>query len=397
MRLLDLFARLFLSLFLKGTFARKLCASVSVLSLCAVRELHASETAAAAVSAVSSPVVWILSAVVLLLIVFYIKDRIKIRSLSRLQAMTTHLPVQWGVCDEQGNIFFHNESAGHESAAVPKTIQDLNIELYEELQSVLPSVFETNDRKSIEFSAYSTQYKIDLTPLSKKDFGVPAALWIVHDVSDLANAYSERMQMFELLQNTLRSIDDAVISTNCDGEITLANPSALRMIGLKQAEVRGKPFDEVFPLKNDQGESLVSQVMLSRGSFPFHSQMKVKDRSELFVDGLITPIIEDQLIIGTVLYFHDTTDLVQKEQKLQLALEYAQVSDRVKSDFLAAVCHEFRSSINVIIGYCDLDSADSRQDRYPNIRNIHDEAEKLLTMFNDILDISKNNLDAAQT
>lgn len=390
--------------FLKGAFVQKLRVTVPVLSLCAIGELFAAESEAAALSSpivtspiVTSPVVWGLVAIVFLLIVSVVKDRLKIRSLIRLQAMTARLPIQWGVCDERGNIFFHNENAGHESTSVPKTIKDLNIELYEELNSILPSVFESNDRKSIEFSAYSTQYKIDLTPLSKKDFGVPAVLWIVHDVSDLANAYSNRMQMFELLQNTIRSIDDAVISTNCDGEITLANPSALRMIGLKQADVRGKAFDDVFPLKNEAGESLINQVMLTRNSFPFHSQMKVKDRNPLFVNGLITPIIEDQIISGSVLYFHDTTDLVQKEQKLQLALEYAQVSDRVKSDFLATVCHEFRSSINVIIGYCDLDSADSKGDRYPNIRNIHDEAEKLLTMFNDILDISKNNLDLVQT
>lgn len=360
--------------------------------LCAETVLFGAETCADHPSASMNPMSWILIFVILFLIFLNSKNTVRIQSLLRVKAAVASLPVQFGVCDANGNIFFYKDSSGFKTDLEPKRLQDLNMELWHELQKVLPVVFESNMRKSIEFNCYSTQYKIDFFPLPQSDYGVATVLWIVHDVSDLTKAFDERMQMFRLLQNTLSSIDDAVISTNCDGEITLLNPSAARMAGRSKVEMQGKPLDNFFRLRDEKGESLVKKVMLTHNSFPFHSELKINDHT-LFVDGLITPIIEDNLIVGTVLYFHDTTELVQQDRKLQLALKFAQVSDRVKSDFLATVCHEFRSSINVIIGYCDLNRANGAVGD-SHIGNIHDEAEKLLYMFNDILDVSKNNTDS---
>ncbi|MDO5565966.1 MAG: response regulator [Planctomycetia bacterium] len=353
-------------------------------------ELYASE---AGTSSFSSPVVWILFVALLVLAFLNIVNRVKVKSLMRIQKAVARLPIQCGVCDEQGNIFFYKDTGEAKGNVEPKKLEDLHLELQHELEKALPQLFESDARKSVEFDSYSTRYKIDMIPLPKEDYGVRTALWVVHDVSDLTNAFAERMQMVQLLQNTLSSIGDAVISTNCDGEITLINPSGTHLAGIAENDLLGKPFEDFFRLEDDKGESLIKKVLLTHNSQPFHTELKITGRDTLFVDGLIAPIIEGQLIVGTVLYFHDTTDLVRQGQKLQLALKFAQASDRAKSDFLATVSHEFRSSVNVIIGYCDLSSINSQGNRDPYIDSIHEEAEKLLLMFNDILDVSKNNTE----
>lgn len=362
-----------------------------VVSLGTAPQLHASESGA---TGVSSPLMWILFAAIVVLIVFNMRQRTRIKGLMRIQKAVARLPIQYGVCDKHGTVFFYKDSGETKADIEPKTLKELHLELQHELENALPAVFETNTRKSVEFDSYSSRYKIDIIPLAREDYGVPTALWVVHDVSDLTNALAERMQMVQLLQNTLSSIGDAVISTNCDGEITLVNPSAAHLAGIPEDELLGQPFEDFFQIHDEKDESLIKKVLLTHNTQPFHTELKVRDHGTLFVDGLIAPIIEGQLIVGTVLYFHDTTDLVRQGQKLKLALRFAQASDRAKSDFLATVSHEFRSSVNVIIGYCDLCSVNEQGTRAPYIESIHQEAEKLLLMFNDILDVSKNNTDS---
>lgn len=328
---------------------------------------------------------------VFLVIRFYLKNKI----LLRIQKAVARLPIQCGVCNAHGEILFYKDNNCENVDAEPITLHDLPIEFQQEFEKVFPVAFETNERKTIEFDSYLTRYKVDITPLPMRDYGQPALLWVVHDVTDLTNAFAERTQTVQLLQNTLSSIGDAVISTNYDGEITLINPSAVHMANKPEAELMGKPFDDCFKFRDEEGDSLIKKVIMTRKSYPFHSEVKVNDSDDaLYVDGLIAPIFEDQLIVGTVLYFHDTTDLVRQGQKLRLALRFAQTSDRAKSDFLATVNHEFRSSVNVIIGYCDLSSINSSGKHDSYIESIHSEAEKLLLMFNDILDVSKNNTDS---
>lgn len=330
---------------------------------------------------------------ILFLTFFLIRFYLKNKMLLRIQKAVTRLPIQCGVCNANGDILFYKDNNEECPDIEPVMLEDLPVEFQQEFEKAFPAAFEENKKTSIEFDSYLTRYKVDITPLPEEDYGEPALLWVVHDVTDLTNAFSERTHMVQLLQNTLISIGDAVISTNYDGEITLINPSAVHMANKPEAELMGKLFDDCFKFRDKDGDSLIKKVIMTRKNYPFHSEVKVNDKDTLYVEGLIAPIFEDQLIVGTVLYFHDTTDLVRQGQKLRLALRFAQTSDRAKSDFLATVNHEFRSSVNIIIGYCDLCSLNSSEKHDSYIENIHSEAENLLLMFNDILDVSKNNTD----
>lgn len=364
------------------------CLFTMAFSLCFVPNLYASGGSFVGVSSVANVV---LGLAVLYLAFLGIKQRLKIKSLLRVKKVIESIPLQCGVCDATGNLYFYKDIGETETDHNPRTIKDLYIELYQELDSVLPSVFESQSPKSLEFDSFSKRYKINISLLPDGSYGVPTALWTVHDISDLANAYAERLKIFNLLLSTLGSIGDAVISTNCDGEISLINPSALHMVGLSESEILGKSFNDYFQIAGEEGESLIAQVVRTRRSYPLHTSVKIRNRDTLFIDGLITPIFTDNLITGVVLYFHDTTDLVQQGQKLQLALNFAQISDRAKSDFLATVSHEFRSSVNIIMGYCDLIAIGGQSDQRTCFESIRREAEKLLLMFNDILDVSKDD------
>jgi signal transduction histidine kinase/DNA-binding response OmpR family regulator/HPt (histidine-containing phosphotransfer) domain-containing protein len=86
--------------------------------------------------------------------------------------------------------------------------------------------------------------------------------------------------------------------------------------------------------------------------------------------------------------------LVENNVKLLEATERAQAADRAKRDFLAVMSHEMRTPLNGIIPVCELlnDSAlDELQKQH--VRTISSSAEHLLTLVNDILDLSKIEAD----
>lgn len=86
-----------------------------------------------------------------------------------------------------------------------------------------------------------------------------------------------------------------------------------------------------------------------------------------------------------------TLQLRQEVSDRQRAEEIAQSANRAKSEFLANMSHELRTPLNGILGYtqiCQKDQALSEQQKN-RIAIIHQCGEHLLTLINDVLDLSK--------
>ena len=77
----------------------------------------------------------------------------------------------------------------------------------------------------------------------------------------------------------------------------------------------------------------------------------------------------------------------------QVAQEAAEASNRVKSEFLANMSHELRTPLNAIIGFSDIIGGEMFGPGDPRYRNyaqdIHGAGKHLLSLINDILDLSK--------
>ncbi len=84
----------------------------------------------------------------------------------------------------------------------------------------------------------------------------------------------------------------------------------------------------------------------------------------------------------------------EADEQLLLAKQKAELADRAKTDFLANMSHELRTPLNSILGFsesiqhqvfCPLEHEKYRE----YINNIHESAQHLLDLINDILDIAK--------
>ncbi|GAB3023211.1 hybrid sensor histidine kinase/response regulator [Spirosoma pulveris] len=86
----------------------------------------------------------------------------------------------------------------------------------------------------------------------------------------------------------------------------------------------------------------------------------------------------------------DISDRVQSQQRLQEARTIAEKAAKLKEDFLANMSHEIRTPLNAMLGFSELlETTNLDNDQREFIRLIRTAGKNLLTIVNDILDISK--------
>ena len=128
----------------------------------------------------------------------------------------------------------------------------------------------------------------------------------------------------EWFSTTLKSIGDAVIATDINGNVTYLNPTAEALTQWNQKDAIGKPLKEIFYIINgktkEQVESPVEKVFkedrivgLANGTI-----LIAKDGKEIPIDDSGSPIKNKKgKLIGVVLVFRDTTEHKQAQEALK--------------------------------------------------------------------------------
>jgi|GEM_PF-2135308 len=88
-----------------------------------------------------------------------------------------------------------------------------------------------------------------------------------------------------------------------------------------------------------------------------------------------------------------TAELAQSIKEASKARKVAEEANQAKSSFLANMSHELRTPMNAIIGYSEMLQEEAedlgQEDFIPDIQKIHRAGKHLLSLINDILDLSK--------
>ncbi|HSI73615.1 MAG TPA: response regulator [Fimbriimonas sp.] len=235
------------------------------------------------------------------------------------------------------------------------------------------------------------------------------------------------------VSNTQRAILDsttlAVISTDASGKVNLMNKAAEAMLGYAAYDVVGKKGPEIFldpsevksrakELGVAPGMEVFTKPALEHGVYEEDWTYVRKDGTKFPVQLSITPVKSDGNVLGFVAIASDLSErrsimrqldsyvadlektkesLAEKNRLLEEAAEEllssrdeAVAATNTKSEFLANMSHEIRTPLNGVLGTTHLLLGTELNDKQRSyVQLIHRSAESLLSILNDILDLSK--------
>ena len=227
------------------------------------------------------------------------------------------------------------------------------------------------------------------------------------DITALKRANEELASLSRKYESTITAAPDGILTLDAHGLIESFNPAAERLFGWSAAEMVGRPLDDLVPAPVREAHQALSQGFIDAGPSDPHGMADWRVVRGLHKTGRVMPLMvtlsrtDDRgrpLVIAIV---RDMTVIEDQRQKLEALtdrliaqLREVEQSNKAKSHFLAAMSHELRTPLNAILGFTDLLRSDvgraiEAERRAGYLEDIHASGEHLLSLINDILDLSK--------
>jgi PAS domain S-box-containing protein len=182
----------------------------------------------------------------------------------------------------------------------------------------------------------------------------------------------------------LEGIADGVLVADDEGQVILFNAACERVLGLSRDDALGRPVTEFVGLYGAAGRSLIQAIdrwsadptTYRPGEF-IAQRLELEDKRVILVH--LAPVTTSDEYLGSVSVIRDITREVEV--------------DRLKSEFVTNVSHELRTPMTSIKGYADIllmgaaGPLTSEQSKFLEV--IKNNADRLSTLVNDLLDISR--------
>jgi PAS domain S-box-containing protein len=241
-----------------------------------------------------------------------------------------------------------------------------------------------------------------------------------HDVRRKQSEESLRLERL-LLRVIIDHLPDAVYTKDTQCRKTLANFADVLNLGAgSEEQVLGRTDFDFYPKElaekfyaDDQlviglGEPLLNReecvIVDGRKKWMMTSKIPLRDINDRIVGliGIGRDITDSKEVAARLKDYYDklesvveerTAELIDKTTELERARDQAESADRLKSAFLATMSHELRTPLNSIIGFTGIlkqgRPGPLNEEQYKQLNLIQTSARHLLSLINDVLDLSK--------
>jgi len=212
----------------------------------------------------------------------------------------------------------------------------------------------------------------------------PGMIYIFRDIAQRKRDEAELQRQKQYFEAIFQNSPVAIITLDLNNRIVTSNPAFEHLFGYSPVEGIGKKLDDLILPTDLRNRAMDYNQRLQRtGVYHEVSQRQTKLGVLVDVEVFNVPVVVKGEPLGTLVILYDISDLVQARRK-------AENADNAKSAYLANISHEIRTPLNGLIGLLSLTldtTLSSTQAEY--LATAYDQAEMLLVLLNQVLDLSK--------
>lgn len=221
--------------------------------------------------------------------------------------------------------------------------------------------------------------------------GQEAILANVRDITirkESENRIRQSLSKFEaILENSLVGI-----AMSRGRQFATINRRGAEIFGYSPGELIGNDISFLLDSHEAVEEFVVTsrESLSERGEFNTEQAFRDKDGDAVWCRMYAKAVDPDSLDKGIIWAWDDITEHRRAQEDLMRTREDAEAANRAKSEFLAAMSHEIRTPMNAIVGMTDITlQTDLNDNQRDYLKTVMDSAQHLLSIINDILDLSK--------
>ena len=251
-----------------------------------------------------------------------------------------------------------------------------------------------NDYESDLTTKKGTKYRLLFsTDLIKEKGEIKGVLIRGRDVTQRQRAWDELVKLEEKYRVLAETSADGVITIDPLGRLTYVNPSFEKLCGKRKSRILATLFRDYLL---DDSVYFFQQIFMDarkRDETIENVELELinERRGVIPIEVNIAPLKKGKEFAGMVCTVRDITGRRRVEDELKK-------SERLKTEFMNIAAHELKSPVTPIKGYLDLIISDKNTSEQVkswakiSLRN----AERLLKLVNDILDVSRLGSDTMQ-
>ncbi|MBB4264817.1 chemotaxis protein CheB [Roseospira visakhapatnamensis] len=238
-------------------------------------------------------------------------------------------------------------------------------------------------------------YRMRIMPHHNSQGETDGAILAFIDETETREQQHKLMQSEQWLRLITDSVPVSIAYVNEDQKVTFSNRYFADAFGLTKDKVVGTQVETLLGranyrrLRDALRGALDSRVQ--RGEV----QLQLARGDHRFTAYSMVPHCDAAgPVLGVFVLLSDIDDIKKAESSLRNAKDMAEEANRAKSEFLANMSHELRTPLNAILGFSEILSHELFGEILNNeykeyTRIIHESGQHLLSLINDILDLSK--------
>ena len=235
-------------------------------------------------------------------------------------------------------------------------------------------------------------FEIRLVPL-RRHAGVLEWVGSAADVSGLMRAQAELRAQLGLARSLLASSPLPMAVLDDANRYLDVNRAWEQFTGRRRGEVLGRRAASYLrPEEAALHDARDAELLARGGEMNYEAVWHGGDgrRRDLFISKATFPDVQGRPM-GIVVCIMDISEFREAERATRAARDAALEASRAKSDFIANVSHELRTPLQSILGFAEIGALRARQDlRLAELfADVHGAGQRMLSLVNDLLDLSK--------